>query len=66
MVTREPLSEAVTWYSWAAKLQTSSFLAPPLNEASLNTRFAETLPPLVGARLEALAHLVTSLVSSLI
>lgn len=39
----EPLPEAVTWYIQAARLRTSSFSAPPLNEASFNTICGSTL-----------------------
>jgi len=62
----EPLPEAVTWYSRAARLRTSSFLAPPLNEARLDTRFGETPPPFLDTRFEASAHLVTTLVIRII
>jgi len=57
----EPLPEAVMWYSRAARLRPSSFLAPPLNEASLDTRFEGIPPPLLDTRFEASAHLVTTL-----
>lgn len=57
----EPLPEAVTWYNRAARLWTSSFSAPPLNEASLDTRFVETPPPVLDTCSEASARLVTSL-----
>ncbi|XP_035771748.1 formylglycine-generating enzyme isoform X2 [Neolamprologus brichardi] len=60
----EPLHEPVTWYSRAARLRTSSFSAPPINEASLDTRFAETSPPLLDTRFEASIQNVTSLVST--
>ena len=59
--TPEPLSIAVTWYSQAARLRTSSFLAPPLNEAGFNMHFGGTPPPLLDTLFVDSAHLVTSL-----
>lgn len=40
-----PLPELITWYHREAKLCTLSFLAPPLNEASLHRCLEETSPP---------------------
>lgn len=40
-----PLPELITWYNREAKLCTLSFLAPPLNEASLHRCIEETSPP---------------------
>ena len=36
----EPLPEAVTWYGRVTRIRTSSFSAPPLNEASRPLHFS--------------------------
>lgn len=43
----ELLQDSIMWYSRAARLRTSLFLAPPLKNTNLNTYIVEMPPPLL-------------------